>query len=124
MAHATLTTFLSKTDQILMGLNLLLLLMVSLLPFTTNLMASHLGDPGEHLAVVVFGVNLTLASVMVNIIFRYAARTPGLADQAGDQDLAAFARRRRIAVIARVWRRSAHFSSLSSPSPPTWSSRC
>ncbi len=96
MSHTTLTRFLKAADQVLLGLNLVLLLLVSLLPFTTSLMATHLGD--ERLAVVVFGINLTLASLMVTVVFRYAARTEGLADRAADRQLAAFERQRRTSV--------------------------
>lgn len=99
MAHTTLTRFLKAADQVLLGLNLFLLLLVSLLPFTTSLMATHLGDTGEHVAVVIFGLNLTLAAAMVNVIFRYAAMTKGLADHDADEELVAFAKRRRVAVV-------------------------
>lgn len=102
VAHSTLTKFLRATDQVLMGLNLVLLLLVSLLPFTTNLVATHLRDAGEQLAVVIFGLNLTLASIMVNVIFGYASRTPGLADRTADDELRTFARNRRIAVIVQA----------------------
>jgi uncharacterized membrane protein len=99
MSHTTLSRFLRAADQVLLGLNLVLLLLVSVLPFTTSLMATHLGEGGERLAVVVFGVNLTLASLMLTVVFRYAARTEGLADRAADRELAAFARQRRSSVL-------------------------
>jgi uncharacterized membrane protein len=95
MAHSTLTRFLLATDQVLLGLNLVLLLLVSLLPFTTSLLATHLGDTGEQVAVVIFGLNLALASVMVNVMFRYAATTSGLADATADAELRSFDRARR-----------------------------
>lgn len=101
MSHTTLTRFLKAADQVLLGLNLGLLLLVSFLPFTTSLMASHLGDASERLAVVAFGLNLTLASLMLTIVFRYAARTEGLADRAADRELAAFARQRRASVLVQ-----------------------
>jgi uncharacterized membrane protein len=102
MAHTTLTRFLTAVDQVLLGLNLVLLLFVSLLPFTTSLMATHLGDAGEQVAVVVFGINLTFASLMVNVVFAYAARTEGLADREADQELRAFALRRRVSVVVQA----------------------
>lgn len=100
MSHSSLTKFLKASDSVLLGLNLVLLLFVSLLPFTTSLMAHHLTDEGEQTAVVIFGLNLTLASVMVNVIFGYAARTEGLADRTSDDELKAFARKRQLAVAA------------------------
>lgn len=57
----------------------MLLLFVSFLPFTTSLMAVHLNDPGERPAVVAFGLNLTLAALLVNVLLGYAARRPGVA---------------------------------------------
>lgn len=103
MAHSTLTRFLTASDQILMGLNLVLLLFVSLLPFTTALMATHLqNSAGEQVAVVIFGLNLTLASAMVNVIFRYAAHSTALADQSADQQLTAFARQRRTSITVQA----------------------
>jgi uncharacterized membrane protein len=82
-----------------MGLNLVLLLLVSLLPFTTALTAIHLqSSAGERVAVVIFGLNLLLASVMVNVAFRYAEDSSVLADQSADQQLTAFARQRRTSI--------------------------
>jgi uncharacterized membrane protein len=100
MAHSNLTRFIKATDQVMMGLNLVLLLFVSFLPFTTSLLANHLDDSGAHIAVVVFGINLTLAAVMVNVMFGYAGRAEGVAaDDAADDELKAFDRQRRAAVI-------------------------
>lgn len=98
VAHSRLTKLLLAADQVLVGLNLLLLLLVSFLPFTTKLMATHLQDSGERLAVVVFGVNLFLASAMVNVILAHAARVPDLISAADAPELAAFARQRRVAL--------------------------
>ena len=79
MAHSNLTRFTKAADQVMMGLNLVLLLFVSFLPFTTSLLANHLDDSAAHIAVVIFGINLTLASLMVNVMFGYASRTEGVA---------------------------------------------
>ncbi len=102
MAHSTLSKFLKAVDQVFLGLNLILLLLVSLLPFTSGLMASNLTDSGERLAVAIFGLNLTLASGMVNVLVRYASRTPGLSDRVGDQEMKAFARQRRLAIAVQA----------------------
>ena len=103
MAHSNLTRFTKAADQVMMGLNLVLLLFVSFLPFTTSLLANHLDDSAAHIAVVIFGINLTLASLMVNVMFGYASRTPGVAaDDAADAELKAFDRQRRVAVIIQA----------------------
>ena len=52
----------------------------------------------ERLAAVVFGLNLTLAALMVYLMLRHAGRTPGLAaDDIAEEELQAFARERRAA---------------------------
>ena len=115
VAHSTLTRFIQAADPDLMRLNLLLLLFVSFLPFTTAIAATHLfasnlslheitvSSSTERVAVVVFGLNLTLAALMVYLMLRHAGRTPGLA--AGDvaeEELRAFARERRSAVLLQA----------------------
>ena len=103
MAHSNLTRFTKAADQVMMGLNLVLLLFVSFLPFTTSLLANHLDDSAAHIAVVIFGINLTLASLMVNVMFGYASRTEGVAaDDAADAELKAFDRQRRVAVAIQA----------------------
>jgi uncharacterized membrane protein len=103
MAHSNLTRFTKAADQVMMGLNLVLLLFVSFLPFTTSLLANHLDDSAAHIAVVIFGINLTLASLMVNVMFGYASRTEGVAaNDAADAELKAFDRQRRVAVIIQA----------------------
>jgi uncharacterized membrane protein len=103
MAHSNLTRFTRAADQVMMGLNLVLLLFVSFLPFTTSLLANHLDDSAAHIAVVIFGINLTLASLMVNVMFGYASRTEGVAaNDAADAELKAFDRQRRVAVIIQA----------------------
>ena len=103
IAHSNLSRFVKAADGPLMGLNLLLLLFVSFLPFTTSLLANHLDDTAAHIAVIIFGINLTLASLMVNVMFGYAARTPGLAtDDAADEELRSFERDRLVAVVIQA----------------------
>lgn len=103
IAHSNMTRFVKTADAVLMRLNLLLLLLVSFLPFTTSLLANHLDDSGAHIAVVIFGINLTLASLMVNVLTGYAARKEGLAtDDAAEEELAAFEKERRGAFILQA----------------------
>ena len=73
-----------------MRLNLILLLFVSFLPFTTAIAATHLfasnlsfdeltvSTPTERVAAVVYSLNLTLAALMIYLLLRHADRTPGL----------------------------------------------
>jgi uncharacterized membrane protein len=115
IAHSSLTRFIQAADPDLMRLNLMLLLFVSFLPFTTAIAATHLfasnlslheitvSSSTERVAVVVFGLNLTLAALMVYLMLRHAGRSPGLA--AGDlaeAELQAFATERRSAVLLQA----------------------
>jgi uncharacterized membrane protein len=103
IAHSYVTRFIKAADAAVMGLNLVLLLFVSFLPFTTSLLATHLDDSGRHVAVVIFGVNLLLASLMVNVLTGYAARKEGLADDdAAEEELAAFEKERRVALLLQI----------------------
>jgi uncharacterized membrane protein len=116
IAHSRMTRFIKAADSTLMRLNLTLLLSVSLLPFTTAIAATHLfasflafddhaTGPGlaERVAVVVFGLNLTLAALMVYLVIRHAARTPGVAaSDVAEEELLHFARERRAEVLLQA----------------------
>lgn len=103
VAHSTLTRFLKSSNQVLMGINLVLLLFVSLLPFTTGLMATYLrNSEGEKIAIIIFGLNLTLASLMVNVLLRYARIEPGLVDPSSDDELVLFAKQRRVSITIQA----------------------
>ncbi len=67
IAHSTLTRFIRAADPVLMRLNLVLLLLVSLLPFTTKLMATHLTDSGEGAAVLVLQAVATAVALVVPV---------------------------------------------------------
>jgi len=115
IAHSNLTRFIKAADPDLMRLNLILLLFVSFLPFTTGIAATHLfasnltfhevtiSSPTERVAAVVFGLNLTLAALMIYLMLRHAGRTPGLAaDGIAEEELQAFARERRSAMLLQA----------------------
>lgn len=74
IVHTALTHMLRVTDGVVVGLNLLLLLFVSFLPFTTSLLTKHLTGPAEHVAVVIFGLNLTLGTLVSAVMVNYVAR--------------------------------------------------
>jgi uncharacterized membrane protein len=103
IAHSNMTRFIRCADAAFMRLNLVLLLFVSFLPFTTSLLAVHLNDSDEDVAVVIFGANLTLTALLVNALVAYAARTPGVAaDDVGEEELQAFAKERRGALLLQA----------------------
>lgn len=99
IAHSTATSFMKAADAVLMRLNLVLLLFVSFLPFSTSLMATHLGGSGERLSVVLFGLDITLAALLVNVVVGYAGRNPRLAaDDLAEEKLRSFEKERRVAL--------------------------
>ena len=115
IAHSNMTRFLKAADPDLMRLNLILLLFVSFLPFTTAIAATHLfasnlslhevtvSSSAERVAVVIFGLNLTLAALMLYLMLRHAGRTPGVAaDDLAEEELQAFAQQRRSAVLLQA----------------------
>jgi uncharacterized membrane protein len=118
IAHNYMTRFVKATDRGLIRLNLLLLLFVSFLPFTTAIAATHLFPSflpfadhavtradlaAERAAVVIFGLNLTLAALMLYVMIRHAGRTPGLAaDDTAQLELRGFARERKTAVLLQA----------------------
>ncbi len=112
IAHSNMTRFLKAADPDLMRLNLMLLLFVSFLPFTTAIAATHVfasnltfhglteSTTAERVAVVLFGLNLTLAALMLYLMLRHAGRAPDVAaDDLAEEELQAFAQQRRSAVL-------------------------
>ena len=115
IAHSNMTRFLKAADPDLMRLNLTLLLFVSFLPFTTAIAATHLfasnlalhdltvSSTAERVAVVLFGLNLTLAALMLFLMLRHAGRTPEVAaDDLAEEELQAFAQQRRSAMLLQA----------------------
>lgn len=74
IAHTGLTHLLRLTDGVVVGLNLLQLLFVSLLPYSTSLLTKHLTGPSERIAVVIFGLNLTLGTLISGVMVSYVKR--------------------------------------------------
>lgn len=101
--HSSLTRWLRATNGIFLRLNLLLSLSVTFLPFTTKLMATHLADASQRVATVAFGVNLTVAMLMSNVLIGYAVRNSSLVDETRRAELPLFARERwSVAVLMAV----------------------
>jgi uncharacterized membrane protein len=112
-------------DAASIRLNLVLLLFVSFLPFTTSLLAVHLNDAGEDVAAVIFGANLTLTALLVNTLVAHAARTPGLAaDDVAEEELQAFAKERRAALLLQAIATVVGRFSPSSLSSSSWRFPC
>jgi uncharacterized membrane protein len=104
VSHAGLTKYLKRGDAISFRLNLVLLLFVSLLPFSTHLMVLHMEGDGAREAVTVYGVNLFLASGMMTALMYYAAHGRYLVvdDLADDKLRRAYYRRRAYLILGAL----------------------
>jgi len=75
--HHRLFTHIKKTDDVLLLLNLALMFGVCVIPFTTALLAAHLGHPGARTAVVVYNAAYFGIAVFFSVLWRYAASRNG-----------------------------------------------
>lgn len=94
LEHNAITEHLRFTDTVLVRLNLLLLLVVSFLPFPTGLISEFHGSAGaEQVAVTLFGLTLLAASAMISVLWRHAVRARLVQEDLGDEDAQALAKR-------------------------------
>ena len=100
LSHAGLTKSMKRGDALSFRLNLVMLLFVSLLPFATKVMVTHMKGPDARLAVALYGVNLLVASAMITALMLYAARDRHLVvDDVADEKLRRAYRQRRAYLI-------------------------
>jgi len=92
--HTVITEYLDSATSVLIRLNLLLLMVVSFLPFPTRLVAEHIREEeAERVATAVYGINLLLASVLVGVLWRYAVGARLVRPDATDEDVAMLTKR-------------------------------
>ncbi len=88
LGHTALTDRLERADSIFLRLNLLLLLVVTFLPFPTGLVGEALREPSsERVFVTMYGLTLLAIRLMGFALDEYANREH-LYAQSGDDDLA------------------------------------
>jgi uncharacterized membrane protein len=103
LEHNTITEHLRQTDTVLIRLNLLLLFVVSFLPFPTGLLSEYHGDTSaERVAVTLYGVTLLAASTMVSVLWRHAMRERLVREDLNDSDARSLANRLKPSLIAYV----------------------
>ncbi len=78
MNHHRLFTLIGAADEVLMGLNLLLLLGVTWIPFPTAVLAEHLTTTNDRTAGVFYAGSFFVMSIVFQVLWRYTIRTPGL----------------------------------------------
>ena len=94
LEHSLITEYLEQADAILVRLNLLLLLIVSFLPFPTRLLAEYLSsESAEKVAVTIYGLTLLAALSLLSVMWRYAVRTRLARTDMTDDELVALTRR-------------------------------
>jgi uncharacterized membrane protein len=99
ISHSSLTSLMKRGDTIAYGLDLLMLLFVALLPFSTEVMVTHITQPDVSIAVVIYGLNLLIASLMLSLLMFYIARQPRLvSDEIADVQIKGIIRQRWIAI--------------------------
>jgi uncharacterized membrane protein len=70
--HHHCVSLIGRVDRPFLFINLLLLLVVSFIPFPTRLVAEYLDKPGERQAVLAYAVTNLLMSVTYSLWWRYA----------------------------------------------------
>ena len=103
VSHAGMTKLMRQADTLAYGIDLLMLLFVGVLPFSTNLLVTHLSGPDVEAAVVIYGVNVLLASLLLSLLMFYIASERSLVvDGVADETLDAKVRQRWIVIGLNV----------------------
>ena len=90
LKHTVITHNLAHSTATLARLNLLLLLVVSFLPFPTRLLAEYVGESeAGRIASTGYGINLLLTSLLVSVVWRYAVRAGLVLSTIAQQDVRA-----------------------------------
>jgi len=93
VGHHNLFHYVRRTDRILLWINIAFLISVGLLPFTTALLGRNLTDQA---AVILYGGNLMLCSILLRTIWWYVTSGHRLVDRDLDQHIVSIAGRRII----------------------------
>ena len=94
LTHTVVTEYLDAADSVFLRLNLLLLMMVSFLPFPTRLLAEYAAtSEPDRIATTVYGVNLLLVLTMVSVLWRYALGAELVRPDLADEDVKTLTRR-------------------------------
>lgn len=103
LTHARMTKLMRCADSPAAGINLLILLLIAVLPFTTSLMVTHLSGPDMGTAVFIYGLNVLLASLALSALLLYLGRERSiLADDIHDDVLAGMVRSRWLAIVVNL----------------------
>lgn len=99
IAHSGVSKYLKRGDAAAYALNLLLLLFVALLPFATALMVTHMTGTDAKAAVLLYGVDALLATLVLSLLILYLVQEPDLlVDDIAESTLRRVTRRRWTAI--------------------------
>jgi len=103
VSHAGMTKLMRQADGVAYGIDLIMLLFVGLLPFSTSMMVTHLSGPDVTAAVVIYGTNVLLASLALSLLMFYIVRERSLVDgDVADETLDAKVRQRWIVIAVNL----------------------
>lgn len=88
LAHSAITDYLHQSNARLVRLNLLMLVVVSFLPFPTRLLAEYLGETdAARVAATIYGLTLLASVVLLSILWRYAVSADLVRPDAADEEI-------------------------------------
>jgi len=88
LQHTLITEYLDRADEAFVRLNLLLLLVVSFLPFPTKVLAEYINETGpERVAVTFYGIVLMLSAILISVMWRYGVRKRLVRVDANDEEI-------------------------------------
>jgi len=83
--HHRIFALIGHSDHNLIVLNLLLLLCIGFIPFTTDLLAEYLSKPGEQTAAIVYSGWFLVTAITYNVLWWYPRHKPILFKSDADQ---------------------------------------
>jgi uncharacterized membrane protein len=94
LGHNGITDYLDHADTTLLRLNLLLLLLVSFIPFPTRLLAEYVtAGRSERVATTFYGLTLIASAAVLSLVWRYALHAKLVRPDASDEELTLLTRR-------------------------------
>ena len=103
LAHTAITDHLVRTDSTFARLNLLVLLLVSFMPYPTRFLSAFIqSDHPERVAVTVYGTAVLVLMGMLYLLWWYAKREGHFDPDTADQELTLFTRRMIPAIACYV----------------------
>lgn len=97
--HHRLFNYIKSSNNTLLALNLLLLLLIVFVPFPTSLLAEYI-EPDYHIAAIIYSANFFIMAICFNLLWRYASYNNRLLDkQARPEAIEAITRQYRFGPI-------------------------